>query len=127
MASDPGSGLQDVHARMVICQAYKIPNVDLQLIANHAELIRKGNIDVPIGILSELGELRRARIGQIAVASGEYPVKGHCGLRAFVRQATDESRILHHLAQNLTWQHALWTVGNADFAKFALLMWKCQI
>ncbi|CAH0326733.1 hypothetical protein SRABI128_05530 [Microbacterium sp. Bi128] len=60
---DAGSRLQDVDARVVVCQPDQFPDVDAQLFADDRKLIRKRYVDVAVGVFHQLGHFRRHVVG----------------------------------------------------------------
>ena len=70
----PGPGLQYVHPRMPVGQFDHLPDVNVVAVADHRQLIGKGNVDVAVGVLGELDHLRGARVGFETLRLEKNPV-----------------------------------------------------
>src|SRR5690554_1496027 len=49
-----GTGLKNIHARMVIGQVNKFPDINSELVAYHGQLVGIGNIDVAKAVFGKL-------------------------------------------------------------------------
>ena len=101
VSADAGAGLEDLHARMSISQADELPDVDPELIADQRELIGEGDVHVAEGVLRQLGELGRARIGEEDLRGGEGSVEIAGLLGGGRRQATADPVIGDELLEQL--------------------------
>ena len=110
MSTDPRTRLEDLHARMTICEADEFPDVDAELIADERELIGEGDIHVAEGVLGQLGELGRASVGQedLRGAEGGVEIAGLFG--GGWSQSTTDAVIGDELFEHLAREDALGAV-----------------
>lgn len=80
MAADAGVGLQDAHTRVRVGEFDEFPDVDVESVEDHRQLVCEGDVDVPIGVLSQLRHLCNASVGheelaliELKLAPGQRP------------------------------------------------------
>ena len=125
--ANPRTRLQNIHARMAICQSNQFPDVDPLIGANQRQLIGEGDIDVTEAIFSQFAHFRRTGVGHDTFALKENVVQfastrgtdgGHSPNHAVVF-----NQFNHHLAR----QHAFWTISNVNVSLFTDLLRESQI
>src|SRR5690606_1776025 len=114
--------VQDVHSWMMVGKFDQRPCIDVELVADHGKLVRIGDVDVAVGVLGELGELRGARVGFQYLAGDEAVVETGGGFRGGFVHAADDTVVFDEFAQDVSGQHAframrdeygVFRIGNA--------------
>lgn len=94
----------------------ELPHVDTGTVANHGQLVGKGNLRVAAGILRQLAHLGRTGIGtvQLALHEGGVELDGLVG-RGLI-DATYYTVVVHQFVKGIARQHTLGTVGDEDLS-----------
>ena len=71
VSADAGTGLEDVDARVLVCDADDLAHVHAAAAAYLRQLVGEGNVDVAEGVLHDLGHLGGLYIGYDNVALAE--------------------------------------------------------
>ncbi|MOA17063.1 hypothetical protein D3C78_1373050 [compost metagenome] len=114
MAANTRARLQNIDPRVAICKANQLPYVDPQFVANHRQLIRKGNIGIAETIFGQFAHFSGTRIRDDTFAFDENLVQRRRCLRALWRHTANNPIILNQLSQNMTGQDALRTMRNTN-------------
>src|SRR5699024_4825942 len=86
-----GGGLDDVDPRVAVAQLEELPDVDVETMGEHRQLIGEGDVDVAVCILGQLRHLRRPRIGHQELALAEQLVEITCALTRFTVESADDA------------------------------------
>lgn len=108
--------LQDVDARMLVCEGNEFPHVDARLVADERQLVGEGNLHVARGVFCKFAHLCRLAVCAVERALHELAIECDCLVgRRFVHTA-DHAVVVHQFVDYVARQHALRTVCYMDFA-----------
>lgn len=116
VSAHSASRLQDVDARMLVCESDELPHVDARLVADERQLVGEGNLHVARGVFCKLAHFRRLAVCAVERALHELAVEGDCFVgRRFVHTA-DHAVVVHQFVDYVARQHTLRAVCYMDFA-----------
>lgn len=116
VSAHSASRLQDVDARMLVCESDELPHVDARLVADEREFVGEGNLHVARGVFCEFAHLCRLAVCAVERALHELAVEGDSLVgRRFVHTA-DHAVVVHQFVDYVARQHALGAVCYMDFA-----------
>lgn len=116
VSAHSASRLQDVDARMLVCEGYELPHVDARLVADERQLVGEGNLHVARGVFGEFAHLCRLAVCAVERALHELAVECDCLVgRRFVHTA-DHAVVVHQFVDYVARQHAFRAVCYMDFA-----------
>ncbi len=78
MAANARTGLKNIHARVMVGEANKLPDVDPEFLADHRQLIGESDTDIPKGIFRQLAHFRGAHAGLEQVPRTEDSIQLFC-------------------------------------------------
>ena len=114
--------LENVHARMAICQANQLPDVNPLVGADQRQFVRKGDIDVAEAVLRQLAHLGGAGVGHHALAFQENLVQRAGTFGTDGRHTANDAVVFNQFDHHLARQHALRTVGDVDIRLLTRLL-----
>lgn len=116
VSAHSASRLQDVDARMLVCESDELPHVDARLVADERQLVGEGNLHVARRVFGEFAHLCRLAVCAVERALHELAVESDCLVgRRFVHTA-DHAVVVHQFVDYVARQHALRAVCYMDFA-----------
>lgn len=116
VSAHSASRLQDVDARMLVCESDELPHVDARLVADERQLVGESNLHVARGVFCKLAHLCRLAVCAVERALHELAVEGDCLVgRRFVHTA-DHAVVVHKFVDYVARQHALGAVCYMDFS-----------
>src|SRR3546814_13548738 len=86
MTADPGTGLENIHARVTVGEADHLPDIDSPFLGHHRKLVGEGNVDVTIDVFDEFHHLGGAGRGGASCAAHELAKIGSASGREGVCQ-----------------------------------------
>ena len=107
---------------MVVREPDQLHRVDAEIVADHGEFIGEGDVDIPEGVLDELGHLGGAGIGLQEFALDERAVEGADLFRGLGRQTTDDPVVFHKLDQGSSGNHPFGAVREIDGGRVHALL-----
>lgn len=108
--------LQDVDARMLVCEGYELPHVDARLVADERQLVGEGNLHVARGVFGEFAHLCRLAVCAVERALHELAVEGDSLVGRRLVHTADHAVVVHKFVDYVARQHTLRTVCYIDFA-----------
>ena len=112
MTADPGARLQYRDPRMAVGQLDDVPDIEPEPVADDRQFIGKSDVDVAIGVLDQLDQFRRRRVGAKHGAAQKYAIDRLGMLGARLGHAADDAVVLDQLADHLPGQHPFRAVRN---------------
>lgn len=116
VSTHSASRLQDVDARMLVCEGDELPHVDARLVADERQLVGEGNLHVARGVFCKLAHFCSLAVCAVERALHELAVESDCLVgRRFVHTA-DHAVVVHQFVDYVARQHTLRAVCYMDFA-----------
>ncbi len=98
MATHAWAGFENVHARVQIRQFDRFMNADPRIFRNTGEDVSKGNVNITVRVLHQLGKLGDAILREHDFALAEALVNCQGMVGTGRRQAADDAVIIDQLA-----------------------------
>ena len=114
MPAHTGAGLQDVDARVAVCEPDHVPHVHPDHVGDHRQFVGEGDVDVAEAVLDQFHRLGHAGGGVETVALDEAGVEHPRTLGAGGGDAADDAIIMHQFVDDPPRQHALGAIGERN-------------
>ena len=110
MSAHSNAGVQDLYARVLVCEADRCATVHSQQFADLRKFVGECNVDVPVRVLHQLRELRRDIVGSVERSFHERFVHLGCSLRRCVVHSADQAIVFDNLTEDVTRKNTFRTV-----------------
>lgn len=108
--------LQDVDARMLVCEGDEFPHVDARLVADERQLVGEGNLHVARGVFGEFAHFGSLAVCAVERALHELAVEGDCLVGRRLVHTADHAVVVYQFVDYVARQHALGAVCYMDFS-----------
>ena len=112
---------------MPVRESYQLPWIDVQSAAYQRHLVGERDVDVSEGVLGELHQLRRARVGHVTGPLDEKLVQPFCSYGAGRGDASYDAVVRYKLLKGATRQYAFGAVCDANVTGIAIGVRKGQV
>src|SRR2546428_4035140 len=110
VSANTGAWPQETHPWVAASKLDRVPNVDADALSDQRELVRKGDIHVPVRVLHQLHELGCRRVGLDELAGRERAVYLRRGLGGCRIKSSDDAVVRDELDHEIAGKNALGAV-----------------
>ena len=113
---------------MAIGELDDVPDIEAELIADQRQLVSESDVDVARGVLDELDQFRRRRIGAEHLALQEHAVNRLGVLGAGFGHPANDTIVFDQFADHPPGKHSLRTMRHMDIQGLGVSRrWKAQV